>query len=136
VLAISKRQASVQSSTYGAEFLAARAATEEILSLRYYLRSFGVKVSRAARMFGDNMSVLLNISEPDSQLKKKHLCIAYHILRENIACHVLEAFYIPSGQNFSDFLTKALSAPIHEYHADGILYSIPPAQQLPFGSSD
>jgi hypothetical protein len=134
VLAISKRQASVQSSTYGAEFLAARVATEEILSLRYYLRSFGVKVSRAARMFGDNMSVLLNISEPDSQLKKKHLCIAYHILRENIACHVLEAFYIPSGQNFSDFLTKALSAPLHEYHADGILYSIPPAHQLPFDS--
>jgi hypothetical protein len=115
--------------------LAARAATEELLSLRYFLRSFGVKVSQAARMFGDNMSVLLNITEPDSQLKKKHLCIAYHILRENIACNVLEAFYIPSGQNYSDFLTKALSAPLHEYHTNGLLYHIPPVQQFPFGPS-
>jgi hypothetical protein len=136
VAAISKRQASVQSSTYGAEFLAARVATEEILSLRYFLRSFGVPVSRAARIFGDNMSVLLNISHPDSQLKKKHLCIAYHILRENIACHVLEPFYIPSGQNYSDFLTKALCAPLHEYHADGLLYQVSPEHQLPFFSFD
>jgi hypothetical protein len=102
VAAISKRQALVQ-------FLAARAATEVILSLCYFIRSFGVPVSRAARMFGDNMSVLLNITEQDSLLKKKHLCIAYHILQENIACDMLEPFYIPSGQNYSDFLTKAIS---------------------------
>ena len=132
VVAISNRQSSVQSSTYGAEFLAAWAATEEILSLRYFLRSFGVQVSRATRLFGDNMSVLLNITEPDSQLKKKHLCIAYHILRENIACRVLEAFYIPSGQNYSDFLTKALAAALHSYHTDSLLYHVPPNRQLPF----
>jgi hypothetical protein len=132
VVAISKRQSSVQSSTYGAEFLAARAATEEILSIRYFLRSFGVKVTQASRIFGDNMSVLLNITEPDSQLKKKHLCIAYHILRENIASHVLEAFYIPSAQNYSDFLTKGLVAPLHDYHTNGLLYHVPPEQQLPF----
>jgi hypothetical protein len=129
---MSKRQSLVQASTYGAEFLAARTATEEILSLRYFLRSFGVPVSRASRFFGDNMSVLLSISEPDSQLKKKHLCIAYHILRECIASHVLEPFYIPSGQNYSDFLTKGLIAPVHDYHTNGLLYHIPPEEWKPF----
>jgi hypothetical protein len=57
-------------------------------------------------------------------------------VRSFAQCHVLEAFYIPLGQNFRDFLTKALSAPLHEYHTDGLLYQIPPDQQLPFGSSD
>jgi hypothetical protein len=127
----SKRQGSVQASTYGAEFVAARVATEEILSLRYFLRSFGVPVTRATRMFGDNMSVLLNISHPDSQLKKKHIAIAYHILRENVASCVLQPFYIPSAQNYSDFLTKGLVAPVHDYHTNGLLYNIPPDKQLP-----
>jgi hypothetical protein len=56
VMAFSKRQGAVQASTYGAEFVAARTTIEEILSLRYFLRSFGVPVTRASRVFGDNMS--------------------------------------------------------------------------------
>jgi hypothetical protein len=108
VAAFSKRQGAVQSSTYGAEFIAARTTVEEMLSLRFLLRSFGVPVTRASRIFGDNMSVLISMTQPDSQLKKKHLCIAYHILRENVACNVAQPFYIPSAQNYADFLTNGL----------------------------
>jgi hypothetical protein len=99
VAAISKRQASVQSSTYGAEFLAAHMATEEILSLRYFLRSFGVPVSRAARMFGDNMSVLLNITEPDSQLKKAPMhCVSHPSGEHRMPC--ARALLHPVGSKF------------------------------------
>ena len=136
VVWMSKRQSSTQASTYGAEFMAARATTEEILSLCYFLRSFGVPVTRAARIFGDNMSVLLNISSPDSQLKKKHLCIAYHILRENCASSALEPFYVPSNQNYSDFLTKGLSAVLHDYHTYGLLYGLNPASFQPTSESN
>jgi hypothetical protein len=129
----SRRQSSVQSSTYVTEFVAARLAVKEILSHRYFLRSLGVLVSRASRLFGDNMNVLLNITEPDSHLKKKHLCITYHILHEGIASHVIEAFYVPSAQNYSDFLTKSLVAPVHDYHMNGLLYYVPLDKQLPFG---
>ena len=97
VVWLSRRQSSTQASTYGAKFMAACATTEEILSLRYYLRSFGIPVTRAARMFGDNMRVLLNISSPDSQLKKKHLCIAYHILWETAPRRFWSHFtYLPT----------------------------------------
>lgn len=99
---------------------------EEILSLRYFLRSFGVPVTRASRIFGDNMSVLISMTQPDSQLKKKHLCITYHILRENVACNVAQPFYIPSCQNYANFLTKGLVAIVHDYHTNGLLYDIPP----------
>ena len=121
---ISRRQGSTQASTYGAEFTALRQATEALLSLWYSLRAFGVPVTRASRVFGDNMSVLLNISHPDSQLSKKHLAIAYHIVRENNAAKVLESFYIPSQQNYSDFLTKQLPSTGHEYHTKGLLYTV------------
>jgi Reverse transcriptase (RNA-dependent DNA polymerase) len=130
VMAFSKRQGAVQASTYGAEFVVARTTIEEILSLRYFLRSFGVPVTRASRVFGDNMSVLISMTQPDSQLKKKHLCLAYHILRENVACNVVQPFYIPSRQNYADFLTKGLV--VHNYHTNGLLYDIPPGKWMPF----
>jgi hypothetical protein len=70
------------------------------------------------------MSVLLNISTPDSQLKKKNLVIAYHLVHENVAALVMEPFYILSSQNFADFLTtKQLASTVHEYHAKGLLYA-------------
>lgn len=124
VVWVSRRQGSTQASTYGAEFTALRYATEEILSVRYSLRAFGVPVTRATRIFGDNMSVLLNISAPDSQLKKKHLAIAYHIVRENVASSVLQAYYCPSQQNYSDFLTKPLATTPFTYHTKGLLYDM------------
>jgi hypothetical protein len=67
---------------HGAEFVTAQTTVEEMLSLRYFLRSFGVPATKASRIFGDNMSVLISMMQPDSQLKKKHLCIAYHSLRK------------------------------------------------------
>ena len=124
VVWISKRQGSVQASTYGAEFNAMRTAIEEILSIRYSLRSFGVPVTSASRVFGDNMSVLLNIQQPDSQLRKKHLAISYHVARESCAARIVEPFYIPSSQNYADPLTKQLAAPAFQYHFKGLLYDI------------
>jgi hypothetical protein len=131
-MAFSKRQGVVQASTYGAEFVAAHTTIEEILSLRYFLQSFGVLVTRASRVFGDNMSVLISMTQPDSQLKKKHLCLAYHILWENVACNIVQPFYIPSRQNYADFLTKGLVALVHNYHTNGLLYNIPPGKWMPF----
>jgi hypothetical protein len=34
---------------------------EALLALHYAMRSFGVPVLQASRIFGDNMSILLNI---------------------------------------------------------------------------
>jgi hypothetical protein len=71
------------------------------------------------------MSVLLNIQQPDSQLRKKHLAISYHVTHESCAANIVQPFYIPSAQNYADPLTKAqqLPAPLHQYHFKGILYN-------------
>ena len=111
VKAISKRQKTVETSTYGSELVAARVATETIMEHRHKLRMLGVRLEGPALMLGDNMSVILNTTLPSSQLKKKHNAIAYHRTREAIAARVLRFAHTSSEENYADCLTKALPAP-------------------------
>ena len=52
--AYSKKQATVETATYGSEFVAARTCVEQIIDLRTTLRYLGVKVHPKSYMFGDN----------------------------------------------------------------------------------
>jgi hypothetical protein len=65
---VSKRQKTMETSTYGSELVASRVATELILEVRYMLRSLGVALDGPALMLGDNMSVVLNTTVPSSVL--------------------------------------------------------------------
>ena len=105
---LSKRQKTVETSTYGSELVAARMATELIIEYRYMLRMFGVPIDGPTLMLGDNMSVLLSTSVPSSQLRKKHNAIAYHRVREAIAGGVIRFAKVLSADNFADVLTKPL----------------------------
>lgn len=74
----SKSQGCIASSTYCAEFIAMRSAVEEAISIRYMLRCLGIPVKTPTKIFGDNWSVIQSASIPQSELKKKHIAIAYH----------------------------------------------------------
>jgi hypothetical protein len=76
----SKRQASVQTSTFGAEFTALKKAVKEGITLRYYLRSMGIKVAKSTPFFVDNMGVVLNASNPGSTFNKKSVALLYHFV--------------------------------------------------------
>ena len=73
ILWYSKRQNTVESSTFGSEFVALKIAIELIESLVYKLRMFGVPIDGEARVLCDNESVVINSSHPESALKKKAL---------------------------------------------------------------
>jgi hypothetical protein len=91
---VSKRQKTVETSTYGSELVASRIATELILEVRYMLRSLGVALDGPELMTGDNLSVVLNTTVPSSVLKNKHNAIAYHSVIEAIAARILNEFCI------------------------------------------
>jgi hypothetical protein len=93
---ISKRQKTVETSTYGSELVASRNATELSLEIRYMLRSLEVSLNESVSMSGDNMSIFLNTTVPSSLLKKKHNAIAYHRIREAIAARIMRFAYIKS----------------------------------------
>lgn len=106
----SKRQGSVESSTYQAEFTAMREATEYIRALRYKLRMMGIPVEDAAYIFGDNQSVLANTTNPGSTLKKKCAAVAYHVVREGVARGEWITAYINTHDNIADLLTKPMAS--------------------------
>ena len=104
----SKRQKTVETSTYGSEMVAARIATEMIMEFRYKLRMLGVPVHEPAMLLGDNESVIMSSTLPSSKIKKKHNACAYHRIREAIAAGVMRFAYVKSAENYADCLTKAL----------------------------
>ena len=105
---VSKRQTTVETSTYGSELVAARIAVELILEVRYALRMLGVPVNEPALLLGDNQSVVLNTTVPSSVLKKKHNAICYHRIREACAASIIRFAHIPSSDNIADICTKSL----------------------------
>ena len=106
----SKRQNTVETSTFGSEYIALKIAIELIESLVYKLRMFGVPVEGEARVLCDNESVVNSSSYPDSSLKKKHCSVAYHKVREVVAAGKALIYYEKSESNLADLLTKPLTA--------------------------
>lgn len=106
----SKRQNTVESSSFGSEFVALRIATEMIGSLRYKIRCFGVPIDGPAEVFCDNKSVVTNASVPVSVLNKRHNAICYHIVREAQASEIIRMAWIDGSVNIADLLTKTTLA--------------------------
>jgi hypothetical protein len=107
---MSKKQGSVESSTFGSEFCAMKHCCEYLRGLRYKLRMMGIACEEPAYISGDNQSVLYNTSIPDSTLKKKSQSIAYHYVREGSARDEWRTSYVSTHENEADLLTKMLPA--------------------------
>ena len=108
ILWLSKRQTTVETSTFGSEIVAMRIAVEMIEGLRYKLRMMGVPVDGPADVFCDNESVVKNTSRPESPLKKKHQAVSFHRIREACAGDVLRIAKEDTKTNISDLFTKLL----------------------------
>ena len=115
VLWRSRRQTSVQTSTFGAEFTSLKAGVEEAVTLRYHLRSLGVKVTQSTPIWVNNMAVVLNATKPGSALNKKVIALAYHFVREHQSKSVVSIRKIDTKDNYADPFTKALNNT--EFHA-------------------
>ena len=77
----SKKQTSVESATYGSEFVAARIGTDKIVEMQYMLRMLGVPGEGPSVMFGDNLAVINSASISEDILKKGHNALSYYRVR-------------------------------------------------------
>ena len=105
----SKRQNTVESSTFGSELVAMKQAMDMIEGLIYKLRMFGVPVEGEARVMCDNMAAVKSGSNPDARLQKKHNSIAFHRVREAVAAGWALIYHENGNSNLADLLTKVLS---------------------------
>ena len=85
----SKRQAQVETATYGSEFMAARQAIEQIMDIRYTLQMFGVPIDGASWLFGDIKSVVMSLTMPHYTLGKWWNALSYHPCREAVAAGIV-----------------------------------------------
>ena len=92
--------------------MALRTATEEAISLRYMLRCLGIPIpsdgSYPTHLFGDNLGVIQNASNPEADLKKKHVALSFHFVREAIAAGITAPYWLDGKQNGSDITIKQI----------------------------
>ena len=126
---LSKKQKSVETSSFGSEFVAMKICCEYLRGLRYELRMMGIPVRNLVFTYGDNQSVLCNTTIPDSTLKKKSNSIAHYFVREEVARDEWRIVYINTDANPSDFMTKALPVGINRKQKfRAIVYDIYPEE--------
>eukprot|EP00957_Ditylum_brightwellii_P036174 2740233-Ditylum_brightwellii.AAC.1 len=66
----SKRQNTVDTATYGSEFVAARTAVDQIVDVRYTLCMLCVPLTGPSWIFGDTFSVVSSATMPSGKLLK------------------------------------------------------------------
>ena len=91
-------------------------------ALWYKLCMMGVPIDGATNMFGDNVSVIKNVSFPESTLLKHHNAIAYHKCHEECACGAARVAPEPGKESCADGLTKCLAGPAFHAFATSVLY--------------
>ena len=121
---VSKRQSTIETSVFGAEFVAMKHGMEKLRALRYKLRMMGVRVDAPSYIYGDNLSVVRNTQKPESQLGKKNNSICYHFARESVAMGESRVTHISTQDNYADLMTKVLCGRRRKFLVAGLLNDI------------
>ena len=121
----SKKQATIETSVFGAEFVAMKHGMEALRGLRYKLRMMGVPIDGPSFIYGDNMSVIHNTQRPESTLKKKSNSVCYHAVREAVAMGECITAHVSTHDHPADICTKIMPGGQKRDHLVGlILYDI------------
>eukprot|EP00804_Cyclotella_cryptica_P006149 CCRYP_018443-RA/>CCRYP_018443-RA protein AED:0.42 eAED:0.42 QI:0/0/0/1/0/0/2/0/220 len=104
----SRRQNTVEASTYGSEMVAMRLARDIIVEMHIKLKMFDVPITGAANVYCSNKGVVSNTSIPESTLSKKHNSINYHVIHKSVAAGIMCVAKENTLTNLADVFTKLL----------------------------
>ena len=105
----SKRQNTVEASTFCSEFITLRVGCEMNDGLRFKFCMMGIPIQGPTNTYCDNEVVVSNSSLVESILKKKQLSVCYHKVHK---CYAKDAVYItyePIATNLAGIYTVILS---------------------------
>ena len=118
----SKKQPSVETSTFGTELCEINVGVDMVEALRYKLRMFGVPFDGADNVFCDNEAVYKNTVMPESTLRKKHNSIDYHKCREAAAAKKIRVVNQGTLKNLDDLFTNVLTIDHRRFLLDRFTY--------------
>ena len=81
------------------------------------------------------MSVVTNVSRPESTLRKKSNSICYHAVHEAIAIGEALVAHIRTKKNLADLFTKVLYGQMRRSLVDRMLWDVFPSSLTPQESS-
>ena len=98
------KQSTVETSVFGAEYVAMKHDIDALRDLRYKLRMMGNHISRPSYIYEENMSVVHNTYRPESVLRKEsnQVCIMQSVSQLQLVLHIF------SKKNAADLMTKVL----------------------------
>jgi hypothetical protein len=121
---VSKKQATIETSVFGAEFVAMKHGIEKLRGLRDKLHMMGIPLTGPSFIYADNKSQVTNSTVPESTLKKKCNSICYHVVQELVAMGESSITHIDSEDNLSDLMTKVTRGGKRRRLVGNILYEI------------
>jgi hypothetical protein len=117
----SKKQSTITTNVFGAEFVAMKQGMEYLGGLRYKLCMMGVAIWGTSYIYGNNMSVIHNTQRPESMLKKKPNSICYHPIREAVAMGECLTGHVSTHDNPANLCTKVIPGGQKRDHLVGLL---------------
>ena len=118
----SKRQGAIEVSTYGAKFCTMQMAMEEVISIKYLLRTMGVKMESASYLFGNNLGFIMNVTVQSSMLKKKHAVLSFYKTKEATAESIVHPVKTNGKCNYNDIITKSVPQNVFNQHTSNIFH--------------
>ncbi len=128
----SKRQLTIETCTFGTEFVAMKTGVEALRGIRYKLRMMGIPLDGATRIYGDSMSVIKNTSKPESVLIKKNNAVCYHTIHESVAMSESLTAHINGDENPADLLMKVICGGKRRYIVINILHNVSNGKFKPY----
>ena len=120
----SKKQSTVETSVFDAEFVAMKEGIDALRRIRYEPWMMGIPIFSLSYIYGDNMSVVHNTSRPESVLRKKSNSVCYHAVCESVGMGESLVRHIPSKENVADLMTKVLYGQKRKHLVSNIFYDI------------
>ena len=119
-----RKQAHVECAVFGAKFVAMKQGVEALRGIRFKLQMMGVKIDVPTYVYGDNMSVIHNTSNPELVFKNKSNSICYHFVREAVVMKTFLSTHVPTAINWADLLWKVLFGKKRRELVQGVLFDI------------
>ena len=102
-----KLQKTVEMSSFLSGFIALKACTDAIVSLRFKIRMFGISMvaGHAMNILCDNEIVVNNSYRVNSVLNKKHNSLAYYCVCWVVDAGIITVGWIAGNENLADVFT-------------------------------
>jgi hypothetical protein len=116
IMAMSKLQRTVATSTSEAEYAAIGSATQASLVIINLLKEMGLYSQQALQVFNDNQVAIQTYRNKTAASKLRHVLVNFHFVRELIEQNRIRLDYLDTHNMVADMFTKALSKDDFERH--------------------